>query len=242
MSTITLLASVRSADEAIEAAAAGADLIDLKEPRAGALGGLPPEEIRSIVALLRARWPRLPISATIGDLDPADDPVALMRARVPAVAATGVDYVKVGIAPGPRAWALLHALKEFDRAPARVVPVVLADHGIASDLVARICALQFPVLMVDTADKAAGSLFDCVTVEALQRLLQSARAHGLRCGLAGSLKFEHVPLLKALAPSIAGFRGALCSGARTERFEPIKLRALRAALQAAKSDAVGYAA
>ena len=35
-----LLASVRSSEEALDAAQAGADLIDLKEPDAGALGGV----------------------------------------------------------------------------------------------------------------------------------------------------------------------------------------------------------
>ena len=36
-----LLVSVRSVDEALVAAAGGADFIDLKEPSQGALGGLP---------------------------------------------------------------------------------------------------------------------------------------------------------------------------------------------------------
>ena len=36
-----LLISVRSVDEALLVAANGADFIDLKEPREGALGGLP---------------------------------------------------------------------------------------------------------------------------------------------------------------------------------------------------------
>ena len=48
-----LLISVRSVDEALQAAEGGADFIDLKEPRLGALGALPLATIRSCVAALR---------------------------------------------------------------------------------------------------------------------------------------------------------------------------------------------
>jgi uncharacterized protein (UPF0264 family) len=44
-----------------------------------------------------------------------------------------------------------------------------------------------------------------------------------------------VPALCALEPDIAGFRGALCDGARTGRLNPDKVRALREALPARHS-------
>ena len=84
-----LLASVRSADEAFDAADAGAELIDLKEPGAGALGGVAIGDIARIVRALRARYAVRPISATIGDLP--NDALDEMTARVLDVAATGVD-------------------------------------------------------------------------------------------------------------------------------------------------------
>ena len=61
-----LLVSVRTVAEAAVAAADGADFIDLKEPRAGALGGLPVALIGDIVSVLRASGCTLPVSATIG--------------------------------------------------------------------------------------------------------------------------------------------------------------------------------
>ena len=69
---ISLLASVRDLVEAREAAAAGVDLIDLKEPSAGALGALATDDIRAIVTAIRSGWPHRPVSATIGDFA-ADD-------------------------------------------------------------------------------------------------------------------------------------------------------------------------
>jgi uncharacterized protein (UPF0264 family) len=219
-----LLASVRTPQEALAAAAAGADIVDLKEPRAGALGALPLAQIGAIVQALRARF-ALPISATIGDW-PAGA-VATIVAQAGAVAATGVDYVKVGIERGPHARATLARLAAL---PARVVPLFVADRGLDLALIDAACELGFAIVMVDTADKRAGSLFDCVAFETLRALRQRVHAAGARVGLAGALRFEHVARLRELDPDIAGFRGALCDGDRTGTLDPAKVGALRAAL------------
>ena len=86
-----LLVSVRSEAEALLAAEGGVDFIDLKEPRDGALGGLPVTTIRSIVAALRQHAIDLPLSATIGDV-PMDQ-IGRISAAAQAVAACGVDSV-----------------------------------------------------------------------------------------------------------------------------------------------------
>ena len=78
-----------------------------------------------------------------------------------------------------------------------VVPVFIADHGLDAALVgARRRAWAFPALMVDTADKHAGSLFDCVPVDELRSFVGSARAAGALVGLAGALRVEDLPLLR----------------------------------------------
>jgi uncharacterized protein (UPF0264 family) len=221
-----LLASVRTADEAVLAAENGADIIDLKDPRAGALGALPLVLIEAIVARVRSLGDA-PVSATIGDL--GDGEIDEMARRVTATARTGVDFVKVGIVRGPHARAALARLADL---PARTVPLFLADQGLDLDLVEHACAAGFPIVMVDTAEKRTGSLFDCVAMPVLQAMLDAVRAAGARAGLAGSLRVDHVPLLQALAPSIAGFRGALCEGSRTGALVGAQVRSLRAALPA----------
>jgi (5-formylfuran-3-yl)methyl phosphate synthase len=60
---IRLLASVRDEAEALAAAHAGADVIDLKEPGEGALGAVPVATIARVVALLRDAAPGRRISA-----------------------------------------------------------------------------------------------------------------------------------------------------------------------------------
>ncbi|MDE2371301.1 MAG: hypothetical protein KGN16_20195 [Burkholderiales bacterium] len=219
-----LLVSVRSVAEAQTAARGGVDFIDLKEPRDGALGGLPIATIADIVATLRGQGVDVPLSATIGDLDEsavARD-VEDVLGRVHAVARCGVDYVKVGILPG--AGALLGALAACG---APVVPVFIADRGLDEALIEQAAALRFPALMVDTADKGAGSLFDCLGPSRLQRFIAQARGGGALAGLAGALRLTQLPALAALAPDFAGFRSAVCAGDRGGALDAARLHELR---------------
>lgn len=229
-----LLVSVRSVDEALIAARGGAGFIDLKEPRNGALGALPPDLQRAICAALKAEGWTLPISATVGDLPLSD--LRAVLAQVVAVAASGVDYVKVGIEAGPQAESALLMLETAlattpTTTQATVVPVLIADHGIDEGLVRLACQLHFPALMLDTADKHSGSLFERVSAEALHRFVQTVQAAGLLAGLAGALRRPQLPLLLQLAPDFAGFRSAVCVGDRGGELSPKLLQELSLALR-----------
>ena len=218
---VRLLVSVRSVEEALLAADGGADFIDLKEPSAGALGGLPVKTVRAIVTALREQGLGLPISATIGDLALTD--VSAVLARVAEVGECGVDYVKVGIPREPGAADVLAALA---RAPHAVVPVFIADRGLDAALIERACALRFPGVMADTADKLAGSLFDAVPLADLQRFVARVRSAGALVGLAGALRLPQLPALRALAPDFAGFRSAVCGADRRAALDPQRLHEL----------------
>ena len=223
-----VLVSVRSVEEALIAAHGGADFIDLKEPGQGALGGLPPATIRAIVAALRDAGSTLPVSATIGDWPMRA--LAAIRERVQAVGECGVDYVKVGILNDDGAHEVLTCLARCGHA---VVPVFVADHGIAEALVVQALELGFAGVMADTADKHAGSLFDLVEPGALRRFVAGAREAGVMVGLAGALRSADLPRLAELVPDFAGFRSAVCAGDRSGALDPARLRALVQALRAA---------
>jgi len=222
-----MLVSVRDVPEALLAAQGGADFIDLKEPRDGALGGLPIDTIAAIVQALREHGSRLAVSATIGDL-PMNDRDAIL-ARVDAVAACGVDYVKVGIERAAQAAAVLGAL---DGSGLAIVPVFIADRGLDFEAVAHACALRFPALMVDTADKLAGSLFDVLSEAELRRFITTVRGSGALVGLAGALRSPQLAALRALGPDFAGFRSAICAGDRSGALDPERLRTLAEQLHA----------
>ena len=239
---VRLLVSVRDADEALAAAEAGADFIDLKEPADGALGALPPDRIAQIVSVLRLRYPALLISATVGDL-PVEEQREILR-RVVCVASCGVDYVKVGLWPTPAGPALAGALLEALAAcTATVVPVLVADGGVDLALVAQVLDRGgFPALMVDTAEKRRGSLIDRLPLPVLAGFIAAVHERGVMAGLAGSLRVEDAPALRALAPDFAGFRGAVTHGARIAVLDPRRVRQLRRRLAAGSSAPLAAAA
>jgi uncharacterized protein (UPF0264 family) len=220
-----VLVSVRSVDEARAAAGAGADFVDLKEPARGALGGLAPSTIADIVGAVRAQHPALRLSATIGDVAPTAVEAILRRVR--AVADCGVDDVKVGIAPGAGALQLVDALA---RCGASVVPVLIADAGVDAALLdAVLDGGAFAAVMLDTADKRAGSLLQRLPAWQLSDFVVRVQATGRLAGLAGALRMADVPSLHQLAPGFAGFRSAVCAGGRAGCLDAQRVRALCAA-------------
>jgi (5-formylfuran-3-yl)methyl phosphate synthase len=229
---IRLLVSARDRAEALAAADAGVDLIDLKAPAAGALGALPLATVRDIVVALRAAGHRQPVSATIGDLPADDADLADVAARVAAMAATGVSLVKVGVTPGPQAAARLQALAAC---PAAVVPVFIADDGLPAGLAARAAAAGLRLLMADTQAKTGGSLLQRRPADELAAFVAQARAAGAAVGLAGALRLDDLPALRRLGPDFAGFRSAVCAGDRAGALDPARLATLVAAMRAGQA-------
>ncbi|MDX1604751.1 MAG: (5-formylfuran-3-yl)methyl phosphate synthase [Candidatus Competibacterales bacterium] len=220
-----LLASVVSAEEAGLARAAGVDLIDFKDPAAGALGALPPEVIRSARAGLTVAT-----SATAGDLPcRAEDWIPAVR----TMAATGVDYVKLGLFPGSDPAAALAALGPLSAAGVQVVVVLFADRDPDFGWLGPIRDAGCAGAMLDTAGKTGGRLLDHLDEAALGRFVHRARTLGLLSGLAGSLALADIPRLLPLAPDYLGFRGALCRGGRDGVLDPAALARVRAAIPAA---------
>ncbi|MEW5708132.1 MAG: (5-formylfuran-3-yl)methyl phosphate synthase [Pseudomonadota bacterium] len=223
-----LLASVRSREEAALALAGGADVIDLKEPRRGALGALAPETVAELARFVAGRRP---VSATLGDLPMVP---ALLRAAAERASASGVDYIKVGLFSSSQSLACARALEPLARRGCRLVAVLFADQAPDWAWLPEIAAAGFSGAMLDTADKTRGGLRTHLDEEALARFVGAARAQGLTVGLAGSLTEEDIVPLKALAPDFLGFRGALCGkGERTGEIDPARVAAVRARLAAA---------
>lgn len=224
-----LLASVANLAEAHAVLAAGADLIDLKDPRAGALGALTPA---ATAAIVQAIGGRRPLSATIGDLPMVPERVsAAVQERVE----TGVDYVKIGFFPNGDPAAVIAALTPLTRTGARLIAVLFGDLEPDLGLVPRLAAAGFSGVMLDTADKQRGTLRNGCPVATLRALVRSAREQGLLVGLAGSLTAADVVPLLALAPDFLGFRGALCGGRRTATIDPAATRRLVALVRESRA-------
>ena len=220
-----VLASVRSADEAVLCVEAGPDLIDCKEPLGGALGALPYD----VVAAIRQAVPRdIPVSATIGDLIP--EPAAI-TAAVTAMSATGVDYVKIGIFPGGDARAAIETLAPLAGQRFQMVGLLLADCEPDFSLIQVMAHAGFAGVMIDTADKASGSLPSVMTPQGMSCFIETAHGAKLFAGLAGSLRLAHIASLLGLSPDLLGFRGALCrAGDRRGELDRASVEAVREAI------------
>jgi len=199
-----LLASVTSVDEALIAVASGADIIDLKNPAEGALGALPLEVIRAIV---KAVDRRKQISATIGDLPMCPDQIA---AKVVETAATGVDFVKIGLFGTQGHLECIEAMKPIAGQGVRIVAVMFADEKPDMTLMTALKTNGFKGVMLDTARKDGKRLLDWMPQAMLEDFVRLGKQHGLLTGLAGALKGEDVPLLTPMNADYLGFRSALC--------------------------------
>ncbi len=199
-----MLASVADDAEAGVVVQLGADIIDLKDARRGALGAISLDVARqSIAAVAR----RCETSAALGD-PPYDDEALLAGAR--ALAAMGVDYVKLAV-DHPTLHRLSDSLSRLAR-EVGLVGMMFADEKPDFALLAKLAALSFKGAMLDTRDKTHGRLLAHLQVVQLNQFCLQCRTHHLTSGLAGSLEAPDVPRLLLVRPDVLGFRGALCHG------------------------------
>lgn len=218
------LASVRTVDEALLVLAHGADIIDFKEPAAGALGALPTDLIRAATQRVAGR---VVTSATIGDV--ALEPATVLAA-VERIADTGVDYVKIGLFDGDLV-STLAALVPIARQHS-LIAVVFADRAPDFTIIEQIADAGFAGIMLDTADKGSGSLTAHVPISALAEFVEHGQARGMLVGLAGSLRREDIALLAPLGADYLGFRSALTSATRAGPLSENAVTAIRQALDA----------
>lgn len=200
-----MLASVNSIEEAMLVLQARVDIIDLKQPAQGALGALDTAEVKRIADEIAGRRP---VSATIGDL-PMQPELVFNAAR--AMAETGVDYIKIGFFPGgdwPATAARLAALAEQKHA---LIAVLFADSEPDFTVIPMLKQAGFKGVMLDTMDKARGSLTHVMSNAAIAAFVALAKAEQLLCGLAGSLREADIAALLLHQPDYLGFRGALCT-------------------------------
>src|SRR5687768_4221350 len=118
-----LLVSVRNGQEAAAAAAGGADIIDAKEPDAGALGPVDADAFREIVSV-SARVQR-PVTAALGDGTSED----LLEQSAAVFVRGGAALVKIGFAGITSRERVERLLAAAGRpaGPGRVVAVAYAD-------------------------------------------------------------------------------------------------------------------
>jgi len=214
---LKLLVSPSDEQEALEAIAGGADIIDVKNPMEGALGASFPWTIRRI----REITPEgVEVSCTIGDLPNLPGSISL---AVLGAATTGVNYIKVGLGGVKTMEDAVLLLRNAVRAAKdynssiKVAATVFADAariGSVNPLLVPEIAdkANADVAMVDTSVKDGKTLFTFLTNPQLTQIVRKSHNRGLLTALAGSLKKEQIHLVSELEADIVGLRGAACTG------------------------------
>ena len=219
-----LLVSVRDCSEALDALAAGVDLIDLKEPRRGSLGAVDAGVMREVVRQVAGR---VPVSAALGELL-AD--AAITSACLPA----GIGWTKLGLAgcanhdDWPRRWS--RAIRQLPAGTAAVA-VAYADWRRAEAPPPETVIDFAPqagcrAVLVDTWRKNGDALLDLWSLAECGEAVRRIQDAGLLAVLAGSLTCEMVRALVPLAPDYVAVRGAVCGASRTDRLDPARVRQL----------------
>ncbi len=216
LATPKLLVSVRNRNELATAAAGGVDIVDLKEPRRGALAPADAELWSHAASFRRGLSSSSLLSAALGE---RADAIRVAGRLPPAFA-----FAKVGPSGCSSAdaisdlWAMVRQRLD-DRI--ELVAVAYADFQAAGSLppeaIFRLAAeAGFSRCLIDTYVKDGRSTLDHLGMDGLVSLAKVARKAGLWWTLAGSIRVDCVSLLRqhAVLPDCFGVRGDVCRRGR----------------------------
>lgn len=247
-----LLVSVRHADEARIAIAAGVDFLDMKEPSRGALGRVDATTLQGVAGLVQELAPALPLSLALGEVT---DPPASTGFWLPPC----LRFFKLGLAGlRDRSNWIQQWLEIRQEWEGRRQPLSQSDGGsvaaphqnwIAVAYVDDLLATSPPVqevvvaaietgcggVLFDTFSKTHGSLLDWLPLPRLARLVQQIQAAGLLCAAAGRIGPDDFSILADLHIDVIAVRSAATAhGNRNQAIDAASIARLQAALQAAR--------
>jgi len=228
-----LLVSVRSAAEAEVAVAAGAAIIDVKEPARGPLGCA---DATAAAAAIVAVAGRAAVTIAAGELAASAERIAGHAAEIVSRLPAGVAG-PVAVKAGPAglsiaAWRRnFAALGEALPADIEAVAVAYADWHVAraprpEAILAAAVAAGGTTLLVDTFDKRGPGLFGVASAAELERWVATARAHGLSLAVAGRLSATEAAAARRAGADVVGVRSAACTGGRLGQIDGSRVRAL----------------
>ena len=194
-----LLVSVVSAEEARRALDGGADIIDVKDPREGALGAPSPRVLSEVVRIV---GDAAPVSVALGDLPGLPHTFAL--------AACAPRYVKVGlqgVSDLDGAVALVSAVADAVGSDVAVIAASYADVGAPEWLPAVVERTGIAGALVDTFVKDGRGLYGSSSEDDLADLIGRTHSVGGSFAVAGQLRLGELCRVPA---DVVGVRSAVC--------------------------------
>jgi uncharacterized protein (UPF0264 family) len=219
MSRNMLLVSVRGKNDAIEAVAGGAHIIDAENPSTS-LGTAYPLNIHTI----RKHTPSaLPVSTNIGEKQFIWSTAA--QAAL-GVALAGADIIKVGLASlsPPKASKIMRDIVRHVHHwyPEKIlIPTFFADDDLREILDpvvegAGVCrSAKAHGVLIDTFNKKTSKgLLDYLTLPEVKRFVKSCHSSGQEAWVAGSLERRQLPALWKTGVDVICVRKAACEEGR----------------------------
>lgn len=209
-----LLISIKNVEEASIVKNSKFDILDIKNPEEGSLGVNFPGVIKDIKEKLQNRV----ISVAGGDLPGLP---GLSSVITFGLANLKPDYIKLGFYNFKEIDIAIKIINQAKKAiklstsPVNLIATAYGDYKIRDSFNPFLLnELAFKTdldgIMIDTINKNGQSLFDFLTFNELQYFCKQAKEAEVFSALAGSLRFEHLDILKEIKPDIIGFRGAVC--------------------------------
>ena len=186
------------------------DMLDLKEPNNGALGALDLALSASIVRQIKEvngeNYNSQLISATVGE---HFDNLQAMMLAIKQRADIDVDIIKIAVSDFFYLPDFVAEMAKLSRLGINIVAVFFAESAIDFSLLPKLQQAGFYGAMLDTQFKQV-DLLSLQTTTDLQLFTQYCHQHRLMCGLAGSLKPQHIDTLLKMNATYIGFRGGVC--------------------------------
>ncbi len=200
--------------------AAGASIIDVKEPAHGSLGRCD----ASVWQAVRSAVPRsIPVSVALGELNEWS---VSGHPRISAGAWAGIEFCKLGLADAPadwkKRWRRLREELRLERTdfPDWVAVVYLdweaarAPHPEA--IIEAVTEIpECRAVLFDTWSKSSGACLDCTWKAWIERVRESGRL----VALAGSIDAAAIERWRGWHPDVFAVRGSACAGG--DRLRPI---------------------
>lgn len=214
-----LLVSVRDVQEARLAVDAEVDIVDVKEPNAGALGRADDNVIKNISSSLGGR---ATLSVALGELaDIVDEDRSIFGDLL-----EGIAYCKIALANmADEPWqAKVRELIKSLPGSTQLVVVSYVDHFNCSsptpdEVIQFAIDFSLPLMLFDTFEKKQNSLFDLATVDTVSRWIEQLRESEIDVAIAGSIGQKHLPDVLICNPDVVGVRGAVCRQRRNQSID-----------------------
>ncbi|MDP7578824.1 MAG: (5-formylfuran-3-yl)methyl phosphate synthase [SAR202 cluster bacterium] len=213
-----LMVSVQNLQEAQEALAGGADIVDVKNLQEALVGSAHPvtvKEVRDAVPPLHHA------SVTLGVVPNQAGTVAMATYTAGLLDATSV---KVGFMKTEYSQAveiLLACREALEGFETKLIGSLFADNPIYEGLEPlRMIDLaregNCDGFLVDTLTKDGRNLFDFLSEDELRQMVFEGKRLGLSTALSGHLRLDDLDELARINPDIVGVRGAVCNKGHRE--------------------------